>query len=78
MHANIFEVTMILQPGIGCFVDLESESKFVYKLSMIKKSRMLLPNVEDNASKLGQKGEPYRHYKHLYFVFVLVYKFNAD
>ena len=77
MQAKILKVTMIPQPGFGCIVDLESDSEAVYRLSISKFPDCSCPAFKKMISALGRR-ETYRPCKHLYFITVLVCKFDAD
>lgn len=78
VHAKIPKVTMILQPGLGCIIDLKLDLESIYRLLVSENPDCSYLVLKKIIAKLGGRREPCRPCKHLYFVTRLVCKFDVD
>ena len=75
MQGSILKVTMIPQPKFGCIIKLQSKSppnEFVNQLTISSLRDCICPIFKDIMSKFGKRGFSFKHYKHLYYIFVKV------
>ena len=81
LEASILKVTMILQPGFGCIISLQSKpspTDFVYQLTMSSYTDCTCLAFKETMSKFGRRGFAYKHCKHLYYILVKVYALDPE
>ena len=67
--------------GVGCIITLQSKpppTQFVYQLTMSSFSKFTCSTFKDMMSKFGKEGFSFKHYKHLYYIFVKVCNLDLE
>ena len=75
MQASMLRVTMILQPGFGCIVTLQSKpspKNSTYQLTLSSLPDCTCPAFKETMCKFERRRVPFKHCKHLYFILVKI------
>ena len=81
LEASILKVSMIPQPEFGCIISLQSKPSLtdcVYQLTVSSYLDCTCQAFKEIISKFGRQGFPYKHCKHLYYIFVKVCALNPE
>ena len=71
IHTSIFKVAMIPQHGFGC-IKPSPPMEYIYQLIVSSFSECTCPAFKETMSKFGKRGCSFKHYKHMYYIFVKV------